>query len=280
MKLPKIIALFISLFSFLFAGNVFAATEPTNIYLSEFAANPEEGSEWVEIYNPTATPVDLTDWQIDDIEGGSSPFSIPAGTIIAPSEYLVFEIGTKLNNSGDSVRLLDNSGAVVDEFSYSGAKKGYSWARNANFDWQETMEQTPEEINVIVTPIPTPSPTPTSTPTLTPTPTVAPTPTPQTTLTIAFSPPKEAQIDQEFSLSVSLGNAGPNSSYYLKALIGETSDTSGMREGKTLSEDEQTFLAWNASWNKMPILQTNNNGVGERTIEIKTGENIVAGNIF
>jgi DNA/RNA endonuclease YhcR with UshA esterase domain len=65
----------------------------------------------------------LGGWQLDDeAEGGSAPYTIPAGQTIPPGGFLVFfkkDSGVSLNNDGDSVRLLRPDGTVADETHYT-----------------------------------------------------------------------------------------------------------------------------------------------------------------
>ena len=42
----------------------------------------DTGDEWIEIYNANSFAVDLSGWKLDDVaNGGSSPFTIPTGTM-------------------------------------------------------------------------------------------------------------------------------------------------------------------------------------------------------
>lgn len=121
--------------------------------LSEFLPNPQEGNEWVEIFNPTSSAaLDISGYKIDDIEGGSSPFTIPQGTTIGPQNYLYFSFSSRLNNDGDSVRLIDTSGKVLEEYSYGQSSKGISFAKDTQGAWQETTTPTPGAANIITKP--------------------------------------------------------------------------------------------------------------------------------
>lgn len=143
------------------------------ISLNEFMPNPSEGEEWVEIKNENDFEVSLKSWFIDDIaDGGSSPVEF-SSTISAKDLFVVY-IGTRLNNSGDTVRLIGQGGEEIKTYPYSSSRKGYSFAKDADGNWQETSDPTPDEENSIVgfsTPIPTLTPTPTPTPTPVSTPT-------------------------------------------------------------------------------------------------------------
>jgi cardiolipin synthase len=89
--------------------------------------------EWVELFNPGEAVADLGGWALDDTAGGGSkPFVIPNGTVLGPGGYLVIYNSTThiaLNNDGDTVRLLDTSGAVRDSYSYASTEYDTSLGR-------------------------------------------------------------------------------------------------------------------------------------------------------
>ncbi len=139
-----------------------------NISLSEIMPNPNEGTEWVELYNGNEFSVTLTRWYIDDIiEGGSSPkaftLSLPAlGYGVIPFTSSLF------NNSGDTIRLLNQSQQELEKVDYSDAPEDLSYGKDGAGTWcfdQSTkgFENTPcsiaptntPAVGLIATPIPT-----------------------------------------------------------------------------------------------------------------------------
>ncbi len=79
-------------------------------------------NEWVELYNPTGQPVDVSGWYVDDVAGGGgSPKVIPSGTVIPAGGRWVFEFPSGfLNNTGaESVRYTDPGGTAYDAFDYN-----------------------------------------------------------------------------------------------------------------------------------------------------------------
>ncbi len=102
------------------------------VWLSEFLPQPgrdwngdgraDTGDEWIELHNPGTTAGELAGWQLDDISGGGSdPFVLPEGTLISAGGYLVLfagQTGVRLNDAGDSVRLLRPDGSLADEAIY------------------------------------------------------------------------------------------------------------------------------------------------------------------
>jgi len=101
--------------------------DPSKVVINEFlmAPNPSTDGEWVELYNPTASAIDISSLYIDDVAaGGGSPKVIPSGTIIASHGYYVMNIASGfLNNTGaEDVRYLKIVGGVetvYDTYHYS-----------------------------------------------------------------------------------------------------------------------------------------------------------------
>lgn len=89
----------------------------TQIWVNEFEQNPDgtdSGNEWIELYNPGTSSVDLTDWVLT--ANGGSPVSKTLSSSIPAGGYLVItDSGQWLDNSGASVTLEDSFGNLVDE---------------------------------------------------------------------------------------------------------------------------------------------------------------------
>ncbi|MBI1834127.1 MAG: lamin tail domain-containing protein [Candidatus Andersenbacteria bacterium] len=150
----------------------------TPLLINEFLPNPsgeDAASEFIELYNPSDGSVDLSGWQIDDASGGSTPYRIPDNTSVASHSYIVFKsTDTKiaLNNTNDSVRLLDPTGGVQEETSYTGGPENQSYNRDTAGSYKLSTTITSGNTNVITQPAPSPAATPkaTSTPTVKPSP--------------------------------------------------------------------------------------------------------------
>jgi hypothetical protein len=97
----------------------------------------DNGYEWLELYNASSSPVDISAWTI---EAGTTNtydmvFAFPANTTIASHDYVVvgnaqvvgadFIATTTLNmgnaNNPDAVRIKDDSGVVIDTVIYGPA---------------------------------------------------------------------------------------------------------------------------------------------------------------
>lgn len=123
-----------------------------SVIINETVPEPADGSsnEFVELYNTGEDLVDLSGWQLDDIDGGSSPYSIPSGTLLGPKEYLTFYNSVtklSLNDSGDSVRLIDPNGDLKNTITYDKAIRGQSYSKfDSGFLW--TLSLTPNTTNI------------------------------------------------------------------------------------------------------------------------------------
>jgi len=126
---------------------------PTGILLNEFLPHPGSGAqEFIEIVNGGAAAVDLTGWRLDDMAGGSAPYTLPGGTRLEPGQFLVFfrdVTGLVLNDDGDTARLLWPDGSVADEWIYeSDPKANNSWARLPDGGaWNDRGQPTPGQSN-------------------------------------------------------------------------------------------------------------------------------------
>jgi hypothetical protein len=87
-------------------------TGTANVVLNEIMPDPTEGEDWVEIYNPTADDLDISNMILRD--GASTVMAtVPDGTILSSGDYLVVEVGTRLNQTGDHVFLKDQTDTEV-----------------------------------------------------------------------------------------------------------------------------------------------------------------------
>src|SRR5258706_8167338 len=90
-------------------------------------AFPGQNPDWIELYNPTANPVNLEGWKLKD---SSSTWTFPTGSSIAAGSYLVVAADDKnltdpskvmhtnfnLNKDGEYLGLLQPDSTVASEF--------------------------------------------------------------------------------------------------------------------------------------------------------------------
>jgi len=123
-----------------------------NVYAESIIVS-EFNNEWIELYNQSNQVANLTDWQLDGQEQGSStPFIFPPNSLIAPNQFLVLRqqiTKLALNEDNDQVRLIYPDGSVAIEVSYdTEEKQGLSIAFNGS-DYFWTKTPTPGSINII-----------------------------------------------------------------------------------------------------------------------------------
>ena len=100
--------------------------------LEFFLDNYGKTEDWIELYNSSSDPVDLTGWHISDKEAKPQKWAIPTGTIIPGNGHLVFwcsgrdesegsifHTNFKLAQTkiGEVVLLSDPSGTIMEMFS-------------------------------------------------------------------------------------------------------------------------------------------------------------------
>ncbi|MEK0350508.1 MAG: lamin tail domain-containing protein, partial [Nitrosopumilus sp.] len=109
---------------FLLAGiivPVYAQTDSDNVVINELDINPPGNdassvSEWVELYNPTDSDIDIGDWEIASTTVLKKTMTIPTGTIIKPGQFLTYSYQTVwFTDSNESVELRDENGIVIDK---------------------------------------------------------------------------------------------------------------------------------------------------------------------
>lgn len=135
-----------------------------NIIVNEILSHPSTGvnNEFIELFNTGATSVDLSGWFLDDVDGGSSPYEIPFGTVITPGGYLIFlksQTGLSLNDTGDMARLMNPDSEIASETLFGEADLDLAWARGPDGVWSWTNTMTPGGLNIVTAPIADPPPT-------------------------------------------------------------------------------------------------------------------------
>ena len=120
----------------------------TEVFYDSTNAIPEEEHEWIELYNPTASPIGLTNWSIIDATPGSAD-TLPT-FVIEPGQFVIVAartnvffthfpgytglvvevsdgtIGSGLNNYSDGITLRNASAVAQDAVSYGGSTAAFS----------------------------------------------------------------------------------------------------------------------------------------------------------
>lgn len=111
--------------------------------LTTAADNFGEYDDWIELYNKSNTPADISGFFLTDNPLNLNKWVIPAGTIIQPNDYLIvwadedssqgpFHANFKLSGLGEVVFLLDTLGNIVDSVSWGQQVADQGYARVPN----------------------------------------------------------------------------------------------------------------------------------------------------
>ena len=133
-------------------GATGGAVEEGNLVINEFMASNDTGwtdeegefEDWIEIYNGTASPVDLGGYFVSDDPATPTLFQLPTGqpeTVIPTGGYLILigdktpdagplHIDLKLSGSGEAFGLYDSDGNTIDEYVYEAQATDQSTGRS------------------------------------------------------------------------------------------------------------------------------------------------------
>ena len=99
----------------------YAQTNFDNVVINEVDTNPPNNdatsiSEWVELYNPTDSNIDLGGWEIASTTILKKTMTIPDDTIINPGQFLTYSYQSVwFTDISESVELRDANGVVIDK---------------------------------------------------------------------------------------------------------------------------------------------------------------------
>jgi uncharacterized protein (TIGR03437 family) len=119
------------------------------VRINEVESEGGSPGDWVELYNPTTTPLDLSGFMLRD-SVDTNAYSLPAGSIIAPQGYLVLEAAAFTFDLGasDSVRLFDAAGTLTDSYSWTAhATSTFGRCPNGSGDFSTTTSPTKGAVN-------------------------------------------------------------------------------------------------------------------------------------
>jgi hypothetical protein len=100
-----------------------------DVVINEIESNAD-ATDWVEVVNTGSTPVDVSGWSVmdgDPVGHASETTPLPAGTMLEPGAYRVFDQPTDFVfglGNGDTVTLRDANLNVVDEHVYAAHAEG------------------------------------------------------------------------------------------------------------------------------------------------------------
>ena len=110
-------------FILFFAGILVPAYAQTseNVVINEVDINPPGDdsvtvSEWVELYNPTDSDIDIGGWKIASTTVLKKTMTIPSNTVIEPGHFLTYSFQTVwFTDANESVELRDENNIIIDK---------------------------------------------------------------------------------------------------------------------------------------------------------------------
>ncbi|HUP26580.1 MAG TPA: lamin tail domain-containing protein [Candidatus Limnocylindrales bacterium] len=140
------------------SGN--SASALTTVNITELLPNPaapatDDTDEFVELYNPTDQPIDLTNYKVQSGNNYTYSYTLGARILLGHQYATLFsrDSGLVLANTSGHVRLLDPAGNVVSETDqYDTAIEGSAWAFISG-TWQWTISPTPGNPNIASIPL-------------------------------------------------------------------------------------------------------------------------------
>jgi hypothetical protein len=102
-----------------------------------------EHEDWIELYNKSTQTVDVSGYYITDNPDNLNKWKIPAGTMLAANDYLILwadedssqgplHCNFKLAATGETLKLLDNNLALLDEITFGLQLADKAYARFPN----------------------------------------------------------------------------------------------------------------------------------------------------
>jgi len=123
--------------------------------------NAGEYDDWLEIYNPQDSAVDLSFKYLTDKKDNLTKWQFPENVKIQPNQYVIIwcdedqeqagpHVNFKLSSDGEFAAIVDNDGVtIVDSVSFPAMNEDESYAReNLTGDWYLTSSPTPGESNI------------------------------------------------------------------------------------------------------------------------------------
>ena len=128
------------------SSTAYGQTISDHVVINELDTNPNGDdsksiSEWVELYNPTNSEVDLSGWEIASTTVLKKTLSIPDDIILSPGDIMIFTYEKNwFTDSNESVELRNSDGILIDKTpSITDLQNNFlSWQRvlDGSSDWK------------------------------------------------------------------------------------------------------------------------------------------------
>ncbi len=138
------------IFGLLISVPAYQVSAQSNILINEVEINPSHDNpygpsvQWVELYNPSASPVNLGGWVITS-NSTNFTITIEKDIILIPKTYLIIGAGSRafdsqwFSNSNETIVLVDSRGTIIDSIGpfTDDVNVSYTWQRLAvdNDNW-------------------------------------------------------------------------------------------------------------------------------------------------
>ncbi len=131
----------------------------SSVIINELLPNPagaDNEKEFIELKNISSSSVDIYNWQLQD--ASRKKYTFASSTVILPANFLVIwrpTSGLSLNNTTETVRLINASRQIVDETNFGEpAEENFSFSRSnaTSTTWQWSKVSTPGAENIIQVP--------------------------------------------------------------------------------------------------------------------------------
>lgn len=110
---------------------------------TEIADQAQEFDDWIELFNNSNAAISLDGYYLSDDPGDLMQWQFPAGTNIDANDYLIvwadddtlqtgLHANFKLSSNAESIVLVNSSGDIIDEISYTNQATDISFARKPN----------------------------------------------------------------------------------------------------------------------------------------------------
>jgi hypothetical protein len=134
------IILTLAIFLLICTPYVRVSSQGSRVVINEVELNPPGDDrlsttmEWVELYNPTATPVDIGGWKVSTTHGQTVTVTIPPNTILQSGGYYIVRRAGWLDNEDECAVLRNAAGNEVDRTRTisDDDNDGRAWARFPN----------------------------------------------------------------------------------------------------------------------------------------------------
>lgn len=125
----------------------------STVRINEVLPNPSDTDEFIELFNFGTTDIDLRNWSLHDASK-TGRYTFKNTTILRAQSYLTLfrdTLSFALNNTHETVTLLDPHGSTIDTIGYAKSNKDISY----NFSqtgWRFSDIITPDALNQFTTP--------------------------------------------------------------------------------------------------------------------------------